>query len=435
MSESTQSPGAAAPAKAPNPFATSEAVPWCNGCSYPQLVGKIQAALAQRYRPMEVVLVSDIGCIGIVDKLFACHTVHGLHGRSVPLATGLEMSHDNPALKVIVIIGDGGCSIGLQHLVEAARLNANLTVFAFDNQNYGMTGGQHSTFTLPAVKTVTTPAGNPFAAMDLVRLLEAFPGTMRARLTANDPRVPEVLGQALAHRGFAYVETLNFCSSYAGRHNPELALARAQKFSEAAGRSFGAWPGEERPVFRHQARPAPPEEAARQRLTPCFSHNLAAPLRLVLGGSAGGGVQTASGLFTRAAALAGLHFSLKSDYPVTVGKGHSTCEIVLSPAPILFSGIAQPDLAIVCTEDGRRVLGPLIAAAREVVYERTLALERGTPLDFLAHGGKNAAFHALLLLLRREGWFAEEALAHVVEELPQDKVRAAFVRMFSAAAS
>lgn len=405
-------------------FAAGVDVPWCNGCSYTQLNGKIQQVLAENYDPRDVVLVSDIGCIGIVDKLYTCHTVHGLHGRSVPLATGIKLLSDNPALKALVFIGDGGCSIGLQHLIEAARQNANMTVLSFDNQNYGMTGGQHSTFTLPDVKTVTTPMGSQVPAMDLVQMLSVFPATFRARLTANDKRVPETLAEAFAHEGFSYVETLNFCSSHVGRHNRDLALARAQEHAERFGRKFGVWPPtEDQPPQTFVPQHPAPQPLPVGDVAVTHHHALERPLKLVLGGSAGGGVQTAASLFTTAAARSGLHFSLKSDYPVTVGKGHSMVELILSPWPVRFSGIDQADVVLVVTADGRRVLGPFIANGRRVIHDAALGAEGGETEDFHAHTAKSAAFYALALMLRREGWFPMAALADTLADLPEGKVK------------
>ena len=416
-----------------NPFVAPVEPPWCNGCSYTQLTAKIQAVLAEGFDPGRVVLSTDIGCIGVGDKLYLCDTVHGLHGRSIPLGAGLKLAHADPELKVVVIIGDGGCSIGLQHLIETARLNVDLTVLAFDNQNYGMTGGQHSTFTLPEVQTVTTPGGSGIPAMDLVRLLGGFPGVFRARLTANDPRVHQAIEQALRHKGFAYVETLNFCASYAGKRNPSLALARVQQFCEAHGREFGVWAAPEMPTYAFPAGPPAPEAMALKSRPVRFQAALERPFRLVVGGSAGGGVQTAASLFTEAAALSGLHISLKSDYPVTVGKGHSVCEIILSPEPILYAGISHPDLVLLCSEEGRGPLAALIPNAASLVADARLGLEGAESADLRAHGAKNAAFYGLTLMLQRHRWFPPEALAAVVAELGDAKVQPALSRILAEA--
>jgi hypothetical protein len=152
-----------------------------------------------------------------------------------------------------------------------------------------------------------------------------------------------------------------------------------------------------------------------------FRHGLNMPVQIVLGGSAGGGVQSAANIFTQAAVRSGLHFSLKSDYPVTVGKGHSTCEIILSPQPILFSGISRPDLAIVCSEDGRRALGGLIPAAKEVMFNAPLAMHTGAPVDLQLHGHRNSAFYALAMMLNRHGWFPILALRQVISELDNEQ--------------
>ena len=66
-------------------------------------------------------VVSDIGCCSLVDSLLSCHTVHGLHGRAVALAMGVRFGLGKNK-KVIAVQGDGGATIGLQHLLEAARL-------------------------------------------------------------------------------------------------------------------------------------------------------------------------------------------------------------------------------------------------------------------------------------------------------------------------
>jgi len=112
-----------------------------------------------------VVIVTDIGCVGLGGSDFpGLHTVHTLHGRSVAGRRGAEDGQPRwraHALKVIVLIGDGGTGIGLLHLVHAAQTNVDVTVIVHNNLVYGMTGGQHSVMTLPGMKTTTTPDGCP----------------------------------------------------------------------------------------------------------------------------------------------------------------------------------------------------------------------------------------------------------------------------------
>ncbi len=122
---------------------------FCPGCGHGMITNHLNAALVKlQLDPHKVVIVTDIGCSGLADKYFTTNAFHGLHGRSVTYATGIKLA--NPELKVIVLMGDGGCGIGGHHLINAARRNIGVTVVVFNNFNYGMTGGEHS---------VTTPAG------------------------------------------------------------------------------------------------------------------------------------------------------------------------------------------------------------------------------------------------------------------------------------
>ena len=70
-------------------------------------------------------------------------TVHSIHGRALAVATGIKMARPN--FTVAVFTGDGdGAAIGGNHLIHACRRNIDLTCILFNNQTYGMTGGQTS---------------------------------------------------------------------------------------------------------------------------------------------------------------------------------------------------------------------------------------------------------------------------------------------------
>jgi pyruvate/2-oxoacid:ferredoxin oxidoreductase beta subunit len=123
-------------------FLSTENLPFCAGCGHGLIARSIEKALQrlEHLTPLDLVVVTDIGCIGIIDKQFNAHTVHGLHGRSVALATGISMGLSNPRKKILVLLGDGGATIGLHHIIEAAHRNIDMTVIV-NNMLYGMTGG------------------------------------------------------------------------------------------------------------------------------------------------------------------------------------------------------------------------------------------------------------------------------------------------------
>ena len=151
--------------------------PYCAGCGHTWINKALAKALeTMQIKPTLVNLVTDIGCVGLVDKLFLTNTIHTTHGRSTAFASGLELAdkvlYDGKAVHV-VMIGDGGASLGIQHLIEAAKLNLNITVLLHNNFVYGMTGGQNSSFTPEDFRTATTMSGNLTPALHIANLLEA----------------------------------------------------------------------------------------------------------------------------------------------------------------------------------------------------------------------------------------------------------------------
>jgi pyruvate/2-oxoacid:ferredoxin oxidoreductase beta subunit len=370
--------------------------------------------------PLDIILVTDIGCHGIVDRNFATHTVHGLHGRSGALGSGLAIGA--PADKeVVVFIGDGGATIGLQHLLEAARLNVDLTVVVHNNMLYGMTGGQPSGLTPSGFRTVITEAGSPYPHHDICQLVHDA-GAPYARRILGLGDFSGELAEAFQVEGFALVEVLGLCTSHALKMNPGL---RLRELAEEADYEPGVWRNEERSAFRLEGEGARPSLLGAEQVRETevrFRSSLESRLSLVLGGSAGEGAQRAAELFAEAAMASGLHATKKGSYPVTVGVGFSTAEVIVSRDPILYHGISQPDVAIITSSDG-------LAHNRERIEEMSggavwidASLERpqtGAEVrvrDFRERAGaRNAALYSLLTFVDETGVIQKEALVEVVK--------------------
>src|ERR1035437_7513715 len=110
-------------------------LPFCPGCGHERLLKELDRALTLlQLDPRKIVIVTDIGCIGLADQYFKTNAFHGLHGRSLTYATGLKLAR--PELTVITLIGDGGCGIGGAHLLSAARRNVDVTLIVANNFNY-----------------------------------------------------------------------------------------------------------------------------------------------------------------------------------------------------------------------------------------------------------------------------------------------------------
>ncbi len=207
------------------PFLNTDALPYCKGCGHSLIAKNTAKALEKlNYQPLDVIVVTDIGCHGIIDKCLNTHTVHGLHGRSVALGAGISFANDDPNRKIIVFIGDGGSTIGLQHIMEAARLNLNLTVVVHNNYLYGMTGGQSSGLTPVGFSTTTSLEGNPFEGYDICALTHTAGAAYVSRIMGIGD-ISDKLAIALSTKGFSLVEVMEICPSYGVKLNPRRKLA------------------------------------------------------------------------------------------------------------------------------------------------------------------------------------------------------------------
>ena len=340
-------------------------LPYCRGCGHASVVRHLSQALEHlQLPPRSVALTTDIGCVGLADSLFPfLHTVHTTHGRSTAFATGMALAEvvlEPGGLKPVVMIGDGGAMIGLLHLVHAAQLNVDVTVLLHNNFLFGMTGGQHSALTPLDFTTATTPSGNWTPPLDLVALLRAAHAGFLARQFATDTTLDGVIAEAIAYPGFALVEILELCTAYGTRWN-QLTGSTLKEIVARQGYQIGRLEAETgRPTLRDLYRRERPSRSARvakpEAETPTTAATLTRELRLVVAGSAGERVQSAAALFCRAALAAGLYTTQKNDNPVTQGTGFSLAEICLSPGPIEYTGMENPDVVIISSGDGLKEL-------------------------------------------------------------------------------
>ncbi len=219
----------------------------CPGCGHGIVLNTLVRVLATRFSSMDqVALVAGIGCSSRIVGYIDAYTLHTTHGRALSFATGLKLSR--PELTVIVITGDGdGLGIGGNHLIHAARRNLDLTCILFNNETYGMTGGQLAPTTVPHAFTTTTPYGNKEPSFDAAALLKACGATFVARGQAYRPDLlEELLNRAIAHRGFSFVDVMTDCTEYFGRKNAlgggsDLLFSQTRADEEIA-RDLDEWP-------------------------------------------------------------------------------------------------------------------------------------------------------------------------------------------------
>ncbi|CDA92267.1 MAG: 2-oxoacid:ferredoxin oxidoreductase subunit beta [Firmicutes bacterium] len=193
---------------------------WCPGCGHGILMRDVAQAIENcGLDPDKVVIVSGIGCSSRAAGYMNYNTLHTTHGRAIAFATGVKLA--NPELTVIVITGDGDASaIGGNHLIHACRRNIDLTVVVFNNNIYGMTGGQYSPTTPHGEKGTTAPYGNIDYNFDIPKLAEAAGATFTGRCTAyHAPQAIKVIEAGIKHHGFSLIEGVSVCPTYYGRKN------------------------------------------------------------------------------------------------------------------------------------------------------------------------------------------------------------------------
>ncbi len=204
-------------------FLHAERLPhiWCPGCGIGIVTGALLRAVVDLGLVREkTVVVGGIGCSSRAVGYIDLGTVHAIHGRALAFATGIKMAR--PDFTVIVLTGDGdGAAIGGNHLIHACRRNIDITCILFNNQTYGMTGGQLSPTMDPGDRGTTAPYGTIEPPFDLCELAVAAGASFVARGTAAGIRPLErMIKQGIQHKGFSFIEAVVPCPTEYGKRNP-----------------------------------------------------------------------------------------------------------------------------------------------------------------------------------------------------------------------
>ncbi len=217
-------------------YESAEKPTWCPGCGDFGILSAVKMALMQsNIAPHEVLVVSGIGCGSKLPQYLKCNGLHTLHGRTLPIATGVRLA--NHGLKVMVVHGDGdGYGMGLGHMMHAIRRNVNLVDLVQNNQVYGLTKGQFSPTSDRGYISKTSPEGSIEAAVNPIALALAASATFIARGFAGDPKhLATLIKEALAHPGYALVDVLQPCVTFNRVNTYDWYRARVYKVDEAEG--------------------------------------------------------------------------------------------------------------------------------------------------------------------------------------------------------
>ena len=196
-------------------YHSDDPIAWCPGCGNFSILKALKQALVDlQQEPHELVIVSGIGQAPKTPHYLRCNCFNGLHGRTLPVATGIKLA--NHKLTVIAQGGDGdGYGEGGNHFLHAMRRNINITYLVHNNQVYGLTKGQTSPTSDYGFVTRTTPRGAISPACNPLLLAVASDCSFVARGFAGEiDHLADLIKAGIQHKGFALIDILQPCVSF-----------------------------------------------------------------------------------------------------------------------------------------------------------------------------------------------------------------------------
>jgi 2-oxoglutarate ferredoxin oxidoreductase subunit beta len=202
--------------KRPSPNYRSDIRPvWCPGCGcYGVLTSLEKALVGLEIPPENIALISGIGCSGRLSHYLNTYSLHGTHGRALPLALGVKAARTD--LTVVTVGGDGdGLGIGGGHISHAARKNVDITYLMIDNLVYGLTKGQASPTTPIGHPTKTSPYGTYEDVLMPIPIFLAYDVSFVARAVGTEIKdLTEIIKEAIIHKGMSIVYILSGCRTF-----------------------------------------------------------------------------------------------------------------------------------------------------------------------------------------------------------------------------
>lgn len=195
---------------------------WCPGCGDFGVRRALEWALEAHTAKHEIphnnnVVVAGIGCSGNMVHLLEGDQpfgIHGIHGRTLPIAFGVKSGR--PELNTVIVAGDGDfLSIGAEHIGPAAQRNVDITCVIMDNGVYGLTKGQSSPTTEFGTQTSSTPFGKIEQQLHPLKSYLTMGVSFIASHYSSKPRVlAGFIQQAMDHKGFSIVHVQSPCTTY-----------------------------------------------------------------------------------------------------------------------------------------------------------------------------------------------------------------------------
>ncbi|MFC1870540.1 2-oxoacid:ferredoxin oxidoreductase subunit beta [Chloroflexota bacterium] len=213
-------------------YAETIPIAWCPGCGNFAILQAVRTALTELgVEPHQVLFVSGIGQAPKLPHYLQGNVFNGLHGRTLPAATGAKIA--NQELIVIGIDGDGGAyGEGVGHLLATMRRNVNITYMVHNNQVYGLTKGQASPTSDLGFVTKTTPFGASQPLNPLTLALASDVSFMARGFASDIEHLTKLLKMGVEHRGFSLIDILQPCVSFNHKNTYQWYQERVYKLDD-----------------------------------------------------------------------------------------------------------------------------------------------------------------------------------------------------------
>lgn len=191
---------------------------WCPGCGNFGILGAFKEAVheleAGGLDRKQMVVVCGIGQHGKTFDYLNISGFYALHGRGSATAQGIKLA--NPDLNVVSFGGDGDSfGEGLEHVLFAAKRNADISLFVHDNGVYGLTTGQYTPTSQKGYRGPSTPTGTVEEPINAMALLLQAGATFVARgFPGRRQHLRDLMVRAVRHKGFAFVDVLQPCVTF-----------------------------------------------------------------------------------------------------------------------------------------------------------------------------------------------------------------------------
>lgn len=206
---------------------------WCEDCGDYKVLDSITDALADLdIKPHDTVMAAGVGCSSRLPFYTKTYGFHTIHGRALPIATGIKTA--NPQRTVITVGGDGdGFSIGGNHFIHTSRKNPDITYIVMDNEIYGLTKGQNSPTSHEDLITKINPYEVVEDRLNPVLMALSFNSSYIARGYSDNPeQLKELIKGGIQHKGFAFIHVLSPCTQYNDKVTYESLIKRIKPLPE-----------------------------------------------------------------------------------------------------------------------------------------------------------------------------------------------------------